>query len=389
MEAGKFAEMLSDKHITDLKKMEHKYSPALVSEFVLLLKKNLFRTLPIFDFEGKPLVYLENVVQVSMSSAKILFTQPRDVRRYSLKAMEDEIHSTLAIENIDSSRESIRLILSGYAPKDESENRLFGMKKGLDFISESSNRITEENMHQLYQMTVGDFLEEENRLEPGSYYRQDSVYIMGDQIEHCGLPQDRLSEYMGQLIEFINGENEMNDLLKAVIIHFYMGYLHPYFDGNGRMARLLHLWYLVQQGYSSALFVTFSNRISATRKKYYQAYTLTEDNAKISGVLDATPFLVYFIDEVYNRLIPLPALQTDNLAVYEQALADGLITEKEKSLFEFVLAAYGQDEFSTKKLEKDHGHAAYATIRSFVLKFTELGLLGVQKYGNRNKYFVV
>lgn len=170
----------------------------------------------------------------------------------------------------------------------------------------------------------------------------------------------------------------MNDLLKGVIIHFYMGYLHPYFDGNGRMARLMHLWVLIQQGYSAALFVTFSNYINATRKKYYQAFTLTEDNAKISGVLDATPFLAYFIEEVYNRFTPLSVAQTDNLAVYEQALSDGFITEKEKSLFDFVLAAYGKDEFSTKKLEKDYGHAAYATIRSFVLKFTDLGLLGLE-----------
>ena len=44
-------------------------------------------------------------------------------------------------------------------------------------------------------------------------------------------------------------------LLKAALIHFYMAYLHPYFDGNGRMARLMNLWYMVQQGYSSALFV--------------------------------------------------------------------------------------------------------------------------------------
>ena len=39
----------------------------------------------------------------------------------------------------------------------------------------------------------------------------------------------------------------MNDLLKAALIHFCLAYLHPWFDGNGRMARLIHLWYLVQQ----------------------------------------------------------------------------------------------------------------------------------------------
>ena len=45
--------------------------------------------------------------------------------------------------------------------------------------------------------------------------------------------------------------------------------------------------------------------------------------------------------------------------------------------------------FSTKQLEKDFGHAAYATIRTFVLKFTELGLLRAEKYGNRTKYRIV
>ena len=64
------------------------------------------------------------------------------------------------------------------------------------------------------------------------------------------------------------------------------------------------------------------------------------------------------------------------------------MTEKENALWQFVLSAYGDDEFSTKQLEKDFGAAAYATIRSFVLKFEKLGLLRSQKYGNRVKYRV-
>lgn len=49
---------------------------------------------------------------------------------------------------------------------------------------------------------------------------------------------------------------------------------------------------------------------------------------------------------------------------------------------------YGDAEFSTKQLEKDFGDAAYATIRSFVLKFEKLGLLKSMQYGNRVKYAV-
>lgn len=51
-----------------------------------------------------------------------------------------------------------------------------------------------------------------------------------------------------------------------------------------------------------------------------------------------------------------------------------------------MLSYYGMGEFSTKQLENDFGDAAYATIRGFVLKFEELGLLSSVKYGARIKY---
>lgn len=181
----------------------------------------------------------------------------------------------------------------------------------------------------------------------------------------------------------------MNDLLKAALIHFYIAYLHPWFDGNGRMARLMHLWYLVQQQYSSALFVPLSEYVEKSRRAYYHAYTLAENNAQISGIMDVTPFLVYFTENVYHRLAAILPASSSTTDVFRKALEQGKVTEKEQALWQFVLAAYGDGPFSTKQLEKDFGHAAYATIRTFVLKFTELGLLRAEKYGNRTKYRIV
>ena len=74
--------------------------------------------------------------------------------------------------------------------------------------------------------------------------------------------------------------------------------------------------------------------------------------------------------------------------VFQSTLSHEQVTEKEKALWEFVLSAYGDAEFSTKQMEKDFGNAAYATIRSFVLKFEKLGLLKSMWYGNRVKYAV-
>ena len=381
MDAGLFAKMLSDKSIIDLKKLGYKYPQADLKEFVALLDSGLYKPLSLKDFNGKNLVYLDSVAQVQLSAAKVLLTPQSSSQIYGRKAMEDEILSTFSIEQIDTSRDSVRKILSGYAPTSESENRIYGMKKGLEFISDSQHTISEENIHQLYELTIGAFLPQEDQLLPGHKYRHDSVYIVGDKVEHTGLPWQMLPECMDGLVEFIHQEFAMNDLLKAALIHFYIAYLHPWFDGNGRMARLIHLWYLVQQRYSA----TLSEYVEKSRRGYYNAYTLTEQNAQISGVMDVTPFLVYFIENVYHKLVSaLPDPNTTE--TFQNALARGNVTEKEQALWQFVLTAYGESQFSTKQLEKDFGNAAYATIRGFVLKFEKLGLLRSAKYGNRMKY---
>lgn len=386
MEAALFARMLSDPGILDLKKMVYKYGASDLQEFLALLKQDFYQALPLHDFEGNQMVCLDSVVRVSLTAARVLLTPQQSARLYGAKAMEEEIVSTFQIEQIDTSRESVRRILSGQAPKNDEEHRIYGMKLGLEFIADVSHTITEENLFRLYQMTIGDFLPEEDRLLPGNLYRHDSVYIVGGKVEHTGLPWQKLPAYMAELVAFA-AEAAQNDLVKAAILHFALAYLHPYFDGNGRMARLLHLWYLVQQGYTSALFVPMSRFIEESRSRYYKAYTLVEQNQQISGVLDVTPFLTYFAESVYSRLgegQPQPR----TLQAFDEALRQGEVTEKEQALWQFVLTAYGDEEFSTKRLEKDFGDAAYATIRSFVLKFERLGLLTSVRYGNRVKYRV-
>jgi len=386
MDAKLLTQMLSDKSFLDIKKMQYKYSPEYVFEMLQLMKDSMFQKLNILDFEGRSIIYLDNITRVCMNTAKVLLA-PQGSMSYGLQAMEDEIHNTLRIENIESSRDSIRKILNGYAPATKEEYRIFGMKKGLEFISNKENKITEENLYKLYKITVGDFLEEENKLLPGNKYRHDKVYVVGSNVEHEGITYDKLPEYMTAFMAFINDGSEANDLIKAAIIHFYFAYLHPYFDGNGRTARFLHLWFLVQQGYTSAMFVPFSSYINETKDKYNKAFKLIEDNAKISGVIDVTPFLVYFVSNVYDKLgrsIP-KVKQVDKFAKARQA---GMFTEKEIALWNYVLAAYGVNEFSTKQLERDFGDAAYATIRSFVLKFSDMGLLEKENYANRPKYKV-
>ena len=388
MDGAKFAKMLSDKHLFELDRMEYKYSVSSVKEFIGLLRQNLAQPLPLADFSSDELFYLPNLAQISTNGMKQLLSVPASNQSFGLQAMTEEIHATFQIESIRSSRNSIRHILNGYAPRNEEESRIYGMKRGLDFIADRQNAITEENLHQLYQISSGDYLPDEDRLLPDHFYRHDHVYVVGGEESREGLPAQQLPDAMKRLVDFTNAKDGINELHKAAILHFAFAYYHPYFDGNGRTARLLHLWYLVQQGYPAALFTPFSRYIAESKAAYYKAYDRVEKNALISGYTDVTPFLSYFCNEIYNRLQVDAAPPQADLQVYQTALAEGKITEKERLLWEYVLSAYGTEEFTTKQLEKDFRNAAYATIRTFVMKFHEMELLVARKTGNRVFYKV-
>lgn len=382
MDIKHFTEMLRDKHFYDLNKMKYKYNED-IGEFLENLKELYYKEIPLHGFYGEKLVFTENHSAISQKTVRLLFKEQTE--KYAVKSVEEEIISTCAIENIDVSRESVRNILKGFAPSDEQENRILGLKKGFEFISDRKNTINEENLYKLYIMCAGDFLVGDDRLEDGHYYRHDTVYIVSDRVEHQGLDYNKIPEYMKALIKFINEDDKINDLIKACIIHFYIAYIHPYFDGNGRIARLMHLWFLIQKGYQSALFIPFSSEIEKSRKAYYDAFTLIEENRKISRNTDVTPLISYFIDNVYNKICD-KGVDIDTLSLYRDVLKEGKVTQKEKKLWEFVLSHYGTEEFSTKMLERDFSDAAYATIRDFVRKFEAFGLLNSIKYGSRVKY---
>lgn len=384
MDIQKFHNMFSDKYFCNMKKMWYKY-PDDVSDFISTLKEFYYKPLPIYDFDGENLVYIDSKANINMDSYKLLMMYQS--KAYGEKAVEEEIISTAKIESIDYSRDRVCNILKGYAPKDDAENRIFGMKKGFDFIADKNNKINEENIYKLYMMVVGDFLDDENKLLAGNKYRHDSVHIqnLAGEVAHTGINHNDLPNAMANLVEFINKNNDMNEIVKAAIIHFYIAYLHPYFDGNGRMARLVHLWYLVQKGFDNTLFIPFSSYIVKSVKKYYKAYTLIEENQKLTGVIDVTPFIIYFAENVYGKF-EKQEISVDVFNLFKQALEKGEVTAKEEQLWQFVVANYGTSSFSTKQLEKDYGNAAYATIRAFVLKFEKLGMLSSQSYGNRVKY---
>lgn len=382
--ASQFIQILQDNNVYNLKKLEYKYGKTIILEFINLLKESSYKQIPIKDFNNNFLVFCPALVNISDSAYQFLLSS----ENLKVSNLEQEIKGTLDIENIESTRNSIRNIIKGYAPQNSNENKIYGIKKGLDFISNKQNKINKENLYKLYNIVMDNNLENNEHLIEGNYYRHDSVYIVGNKISHQGLNHNLLPQYMEEFINFINTDDNMNVIIKSITIHFYLSYLHPYFNGNGRMARLLHLWFLIQNNFNTNFLVPFSEFISKTKNKYYKSFEVIEQNANISNIIDISPFIAYFTNNIFANLKHQP-IECDSLKIFKEALKQGKITSKEKDLFMFISSTYSDTEFSTKQLEKDFQNAAYATIRSFVLKFTELGILSSQQYGNRTKYKLI
>ena len=328
MDAELFANMLSDKSILDLKKLRYRYPQADMKEFVALLGNGFYKKLPLKDFDGRNLVYLESIAQVHLTAVKVLLTPQNSKQLYGMKAMEEEILSTFTIEQIATTRDSVHKILSGYAPTTESETRIYGMKMGLEFIGDPRHKINEENIHQLYAIAIGAFLPGENRLLAGYKYRHDSVYIVGNKVKHTGLPWQMLPEYMGNLVSFINEASTINDLLKAAIIHFYIGYLHPWIDGNGRMGRLWQSVILMK--YNPVFeYLPVESLIKENQEEYYRILAVADRQGESTIFVE---FMLRIVEESLEELLQsqnVTLTGRDRIALFKDYIADASFTRKD------------------------------------------------------------
>jgi Uncharacterized conserved protein len=108
-----------------------------------------------------------------------------------------------------------------------------------------------------------------------------------------------LSERIAKLCKFTNesGDTFIHPIVKAIIIHFWLAYEHPFCDGNGRTARALFYWFLLKYDYRIIKYISISKLIVATGKRYYKTFLDSEtDNNDLN-------YFVKFQMEILKRSV--------------------------------------------------------------------------------------
>ena len=141
-----------------------------------------------------------------------------------------------------------------------------------------------------------------NRIDTGCYRIGEMQVVsgpMGKERVHFQAPSPHVVfNEMDAFLNWMNQETRIDGVLKAAIAHFWFIIIHPFDDGNGRIARAISDMLLARSENSSQRFYSFSNQILSEKKGYYEVLQKVQHS---SG--DITEWLVWFLNCLYRALL--------------------------------------------------------------------------------------
>ena len=318
-------------------------SPYDYKQFVLFKDKEVlnenkfYKTLDLktFNDSGVYFCYSSELIAIMNSYLDLILddilkgNKPMMVRNMddiTLSRIYSEVEGTLNIEAVPTTRKVVAEIAQGKRdPKTLNEQIIKNMIDGIDFVNKCPD-FNEENLYLLYNILSKGCLDEEDKLINGNHYRHDGVEIGG----YNGCPFGKIKECMDSLFKFIE-ENKTGKRLSPFlphIAHYYVLYIHPYFDYNGRTARMVSYWVSLLCN-KQMVPTVISEAINQTKSQYYSA---------ISETRDADNDLTYFLTYIFNISIDY-ILAYKNIEEIDQALKNKSITlsSVDKAYFKKIL----------------------------------------------------
>lgn len=383
MDANKYLELKSRNDIYDYDLFE-KNAGKLTKEFFNIYKNELIST-NLKDFKGKNIniLYKNNI-------GNLINRLIPGSSTLNFNDQTDEILFTLKFSDINVDRNSVRLCATEKSIEAIDENdkkKIYSIINGLKFIESNENEITPTSLRELYEIAVNNIIDKSEALSQYKRYRDGSSYQnMMKHIDKTGAYYLNIAKYVEQLIEFINNdEDNFDPITKSCIIHWYFCFIRPYYNGNERMGRLVQYWYLHKKGYSLNLFYPLTKFQYEQREEYIKVFKNIENSYDNTGYYDITPFINFYFNIITNFLGYKKGNKENYFSGY---FNDGLITAKEREIYNYLLENYNGLEFSTKQIEKEM-NISYETIRRFTIHFLDLGLIEKINYTNRPKFKLI
>lgn len=360
-----------------------------------------YKPLPLEDKEGNSFKYMtgdpitELIHKIDLGGGghiampeQIINPDTRD--QYYVSSLIEEAITSSQLEGATTTRPIAKeMIKTGRPPRDKSETMILNNYKAMKRIGQLRDKpLTKELVFELHQIVTDKTLDDSTAA--GRFRRTDEKVCVSDDygvVYHVPPGATQLDWRMDALCAFANGETPewfLHPLLRAIILHFWLSYDHPFVDGNGRAARALFYWSMLRRGYWLCEFISISHIIRKAPIKYGRAflYTETDDN-------DLTYFILYHLGVIQRAIQGLHDYikqKTQELRRVESKLRGiEVLNHRQRALISHALRHPGT-KYTVQSHQTSH-NVVYETARSDLTDLRDKKLLQGAKVG-KTWYFI-
>ena len=315
----------------------------------------------------------------------------RTARRYVMMSFMEEAIASSQIEGAATTRqEAKRMLRAQRKPRDNSERMIFNNYEAMEHIKSTLDKKMDiELILEMHRAIAKGTLREGPQWE-GRFREDDQTFVGSpdreDLIFHIPPKYEQIPGMMEDLCEFINNEDEfIHPIVKGIIIHYLIGYIHPFVDGNGRLARSLFYWYAMKRGYWLMEYASISRVIRKSQTKYGLAYQYSETDDH-----DLTYFIKFNLKCIETAVDDLRRYIERKVAE-QKNIVKMIESNPELNMYEMtVLKDYTKDPspFSIREISNRYP-ISYQSARLYVRHLCELGYVRALSKNRKTVLYVV
>ena len=312
-----------------------------------------------------------------------------DKNKFVISSLIEEAISSSQIEGANTTRKKAKeMIQKEQKPKGKSEqmilNNYITMKH---IVRHSKEDITPEKILQIHQLISNKTLD--NSEDEGKYRDSDNIHVVNyieSKVVHTPPLKSELEELINNLCDFFNEDTDdfIHPIIKGSIIHFMLGWIHPFVDGNGRTARAILYWYMLKKGYWLTEYMSISRIIKDTKNQYEKAYIYSETDDN-----DLSYFITYHIKTMEKAYIALKEYINRKQKEVFQAAKFMKIPSVNDRMAQILKILHEDSEriLSTKEIETRFSISNF-TARSDLKGLVSLGFLKVIQVNKKKQNYI-
>jgi Fic family protein len=308
-------------------------------------------------------------------------TNPETKDSYYVSSLIEEAITSSQLEGASTTRKVAKEMLqTGRAPRDRSErmilNNFLAMKR-LGVLKHKP--LTPELILEIHEIVTRDALDDPTAA--GRFRRKDEEIGVYDHhsnaLMHMPPPAEELEARINGLCDFANKTQPfVHPVIRSIILHFMIGYDHPFVDGNGRTARAMFYWSMLRHGYWLAEFISISQIVLKAPAQYARAFLYTETDES-----DLTYFILYHLKVIMRALTSLHdyiARKTAEIRALENELrGTAALNHRQRDLIRHAMRHPGK--FYTVKGHQLSHNVSYESARTDLLDLAHRDLLEARR----------